>query len=453
MTRDDTRTGAAKTLRGRMLIVFSLLALFSDSRPSQAEAFPGGFLEPATSAKARRRLTRAQIQALLPQRGKFRFPAPYGTDAVRITNATDCGGKDCLNYVGYSYWRNMNNHVGSDTILIFLGMSPDRRGSGPTLFRYNKLTDAVTSAGPLFDPTSPFRYSSGEGWYFSATLPTKLYISDATRLYRYDVVTKALDVVFDIRSAEAVNVFGAERRIWQMHSSNDDRVHSATVRSASYEALGTLVYREDIRQYSYYPTAGDFDEAQIDKSGRWLVIKEQNNDRIVDIETGVETLLLDRDGAGGHSDLGYGYMVAADNWWNAPGAQRLWVFDESPLRGILVSHGTSWRAGAPDHISHANARPDLPPGRQYVVGSGVSRKNVARGNEIIAFRLDGSLDEILVIAPVMTKLGARGGGSEDARYPKGNVDVTGEYFLWTDNMAGNRLDAFIVKIPAHLLLN
>jgi hypothetical protein len=75
---------------------------------------------------------------------------------------------------------------------------------------------------------------------------------------------------------------------------------------------------------------------------------------------------------------------------------------------------------------------------------------VARANEIIAFRLDGSL-EVLVIAPVMTKLGARGGGDTYAKYPKGNVDVTGKYFIWTDNMAGARLDAFIVKIPSHLL--
>jgi hypothetical protein len=35
--------------------------------------------------------------------------------------------------------------------------------------------------------------------------------------------------------------------------------------------------------------------------------------------------------------------------------------------------------------------------------------------------------------------------------PKGNLDVTGRYFIWTSNTAGGRLDAFIVKIPSHLL--
>jgi hypothetical protein len=27
------------------------------------------------------------------------------------------------------------------------------------------------------------------------------------------------------------------------------------------------------------------------------------------------------------------------------------------------------------------------------------------------------------------------------------LDVTGRYFVWTTNLGGNRLDAFIVKIP------
>src|SRR4029434_1808593 len=34
-----------------------------------------------------------------------------------------------------------------------------------------------------------------------------------------------------------------------------------------------------------------------------------------------------------------------------------------------------------------------------------------------------------------------------AKRPKGNLDVTGRYFIWTTNLGGNRLDAFLVKIP------
>jgi len=241
-----------------------------------------------------------------------------------------------------------------------------------------------------------------------------------------------------------------------MHSSNDDRVHSATVRTAGYKDLGSIVYREDTRQFFYYSKTGDFDEAQIDKSGRWLVIKENVDgrfgvdNRIIDIDTGVERVLLDENGAGGHSDLGYGYMVAADNWYPLPSAQRLWNLAVHTLLGTLVHHGVSWKVEAPAHISHANARPDLPVEKQYVVASSANRKNAPRANEIIGFRLDSSLD-VLVIAPVMTNLKTRGGGDKYAKYPKGNVDVTGQYFIWSDNMASDRLDAFLVKVPAHLL--
>src|SRR5215813_9811325 len=74
-------------------------------------------------------------------------------------------------------------------------------------------------------------------------------------------------------------------------------------------------------------------------------------------------------------------------------------------------------------------------------------------DEIVCFSLDanrnadGSLD-VLVVGQVMTDLYASGGGSDDySKRPKGNLDVTGRYFIWTTNLGGNRLDAFLVKIP------
>src|SRR6185436_3533069 len=61
--------------------------------------------------------------------------------------------------------------------------------------------------------------------------------------------------------------------------------------------------------------------------------------------------------------------------------------------------------------------------------------------------LDGSLDT-LVVAPNLTDLNAPGGGGDDySKLPKGNIDITGEYFIWTANAGTNRLDAFIVRVP------
>jgi uncharacterized repeat protein (TIGR01451 family) len=427
---------------------------FTQTEPAaELASVPGGFLETATTGQVRPRLSASVLQTLLPARGAFTFPAPYGTRAARLTNASDCGGADCLHYVGYSYWRNINAHAGSNEMLIFLGLKRSGGGAGPSLFRYDKTTEQVTNLGPLFDAASGFSWHTGEGWYWSATQPTKLYIQDNARMLRYDVISKQFQTVFDV-SAQ----FGADKYIWQMHSSDDDRVHSATLRSnPSYEMLGCVVYREDIRQFLYYPKIGDFDECQIDKSGRYLVSKENVDGqydvemRVFDLQSGTERLVWDQNGAVGHSDMGHGYVVGADNWDNLPNAVKLWEFGRDPLAGQLVSHTTSWAASAPNHIAHGNARPGVSPAQQYACGSGASRADAPWANEIICFRLDGSL-QVLVVAPVMTDLDAAGGGDDYSKMPKGNLDVTGQYFIWTSNTGGGRLDAFVVKVPAQLLM-
>lgn len=441
------------------LCVGGIAATASSLEPIQAGAdsgFPGGFLEPAVSTAIRPRMIAAQIEAMLPQRGRFTFPPPYNTEAIRLTNAADCGGRDCVSYVGYSYWRTMNNHVGSETMLILVTLYRNRGGPGPTLFSYNKTTDVITKLGPLFGDDR-FGWSTGELWYFSATHPRTLYVNDGPRLLRYDVIAHRFETVFDVSTRP--ELFGHDRYIWQMHSSDDDRVHSATLKEQSTNReLGCFIYHQDRRQFSYYPTKGfGYDECQVDKSGRWLLIKEKvTNDRrtdvdnrIVDLDTGKETVLLDRDGAGGHSDNGYGYMVAADNWNHLPGAFRLWKFGQTPLQGPIVYRTDSWATSAPNHVSHTNARPGLPAEKQYVCGSGASKVNRPRTNEIFCFPLDGSM-RVLVVAPVMTDMDAPGGGDPYAKLPKGNLDVTGRYFIWTSNMGGARLDAFIVKVPEQL---
>jgi len=439
----------------RRLAVVAAMALALGAMaatPPAAQSAPGGFLESATATQIR-----PAVVPSLPARGKFTFPAPYNTVAARITTASDCNGSDCVNYVGYSYWRNTNNHVGSNTMLIVITLDRARGGGGPTLYSYDKLTDAVTKVGPLFDQADPLSWATGEGWYWSATRPNALYVPQWTKLSRYDVVSRQLETVFDVNAA-----FGPDRYIWQAHSSHDDRVHSATLRSSlTYEMLGCVVYREDTHAFSYFDATGDFDECQVDKSGRWLLIKENvdglhgEDNRIVDLDAGTETLFLDQQGAAGHSDNGHGYMVSEDNWSSAPGAVRVWTFGQplpgTPPQGQLVYRTTSWSLNI-GHVSHANARPGVPLAQQYACGGQAIRASLPRANEIVCFRLDGSL-QVLVVAPIMTDLDAAGGGPDDyAKLPKGNLDVSGQYFVWTSNAGGDRLDAFVVKVPSDLLV-
>ena len=433
-----------------------LAVMLSAASPLAAQTAPGGFVASASDNGLRATVTSGQAQAFVPQRGVFRFPAPYGTQGIRITNASDCNGGDCVDY-GYSYWNKINNHVGSDTMLIVVGLNRSRGGTGPTLFTFNKNTGDVRNAGPLFDANTSFGTATAEQWYFSASRASTLYLGEnGPRLLRYDVLSKTMETVFDVTT-----LLGGGKYLWQMHSSNDDRVHSATVKdSTTYRDLGCLVYREDTRQHFFFPPKGDYDECQIDKSGRWLVIKENvdgaynEDNRIIDIDTGSEQVLWDQNGAAGHSDMGYGYIVGEDDKWGGnPYGVRVWQFgpNMNSADGRLVYAMPSWNGPGVGHIAHGNAQPGLPLGQQMACSSNAGDASLSRTNEIVCYRLDGSL-QVLVVAPNMTDLNAPGGGADAySKRPKGNIDITGQYFLWTSNMGGNRADVFIVRVPTQLL--
>jgi hypothetical protein len=435
----------------------------------------GGLLEKAGSPALRARFTAEQIGQFLPvggATGAFTFPAPYNTNGVRLTNASVCeAGTDCLWYVGYSYWRNMNNHAGQSEMYIFLGTDPNRGGGGPMLLRYNKRSDAVENLGPLFAVGTPHYWSTGEGWYFSGTLPATLYtllIGD-TQLRRYDVVTKQFDPIpaLDLAMCPRPRVCPeAASYLIQAHSSDTDLVHSATVQDRDWRRLGCVVSRAG--RYAFYaPESGAaLDECHVDKSGGWLMLLETRAsgspiNRVVNLQTGRITVVEDADGALGHLDMGHGYAVGADNFDGRPNATIVVTF---PLRdatrpiGPVVHYNKRWDIAAANHIAHGNA--GIPStSASYACGSNASRV-ADMADEIVCFSLDpnrnadGSLD-VLVVGQVLTDLNASGGQDHDnddyEQLPKGNLDVTGRYFIWTTNLGGDRLDAFLVKIPAERL--
>ena len=434
----------------------------------------GGFLEKAGSQTYRGRFTRDQILGFLPAneaKGVFKFPAPYATTAVRLTNADDCGGTDCLAYVGYSYWRNTNNHVGRPQMLIFLGLDRSAGGPGPSLLSYDKSTDEVQNLGPLFPSTSTFSYATGEGWYFSGTQATKLYtylVGDSA-LWRYDVLSHQFEKTpaMDLKTCRRPTACPSNAAyIFQPHSSDDDSTHSATVQDQNFNGLGCIVYRSTWkRPFQFFPPPKgfDLDECHVDKSGNWLMLLEVNangsvQNRIVDLNRGTITTISDLNGSLGHLDMGYGYAVGADNFNDLPNATILLKFPVASTHrpvGPVVHYNKRWDIAAANHITHGNAVGNLPPESQYACGSNASRVP-DMADEIVCFSLnpnrnaDGTLD-VLVVGQVMTDLDATGGrdltGDDYTQLPKGNLDVTGRYFIWTSNMGGDRLDAFIVKVP------
>lgn len=420
------------------------------ARPSpETELFPGGFVTAASEDSVRPLLSREELETLLPPAGQgFQFPAPYNTEAVRLTDETDCAGTDCVRPVGYSYWRNINFHLCSQTLFLFLSLD-----DVPTLFRYHKGNGVLEKLNPLFEGTGLPLYHTGEGMYFSGRQENLVYVVRESRLYRVNVVTKRVTVVFDSN-----NWFPSGTLIWQTHSSDNDTVHSATLKNASTgEELGCLLYKESRGQWRFFQKVGLYDECQVDRSGRWLLIKEDMNgdevvdNRIINLGTEAETILSEVEGGVGHSDNGYQVVVGEDVWGELPGGVRLWRIDTTPFEDQLVYQAVDWPSDGATHISYTNARSDLPLSEQYACNSGAALTNsVPRANEIYCYRLDGSF-QVLVVAPVMTDMNTGGGGSPYHRLPKGNLDVSGRYFIWTTNHGGNRLDAFLVKIPSHLL--
>lgn len=438
-------------VRACLLVSLGWLPAATDSSAQTVNQFPGGILErQATNTRAR--WSPSYLQSFVPPtRGAFTFPAPYGTKAVRITDASDCGGADCVAYVGYSYWRNTNAHEAGNTMWIFIGLMASRGGSGPTLFQYDKTTDAITKVGPLFPSGSKFISNTGEGWYFSASRPNKLYINDGTKLLRYDVVSKQSDTIFDIGTR-----YGSNRYIWQMHSSNDDLVHSASVRDGSTgQTLGCVVYNETTASFSYFPRTQDLDECHIDKSGRYLLLLEQLDSHVllenivIDLQTGARQTVYN---AMGHHEMGFGYVIGGDGWNALPNAMISRSFAPTFIStGPVVFYNRNWSSSVLNHVSHLNARAGLPMSQQFACGSNADRSSTQ--NEIICTKLDTSYQQ-LVVAPVMTNLDAAGGccAGDYSKTPKGNLDITGRYFIWTTNLGGNRLDAFLVKVPSHLLV-
>ena len=435
----------------------------------------GGFFEKSGSPALRPRFTQAEITAFLPAggaRGAFNFPAPYNTTTVRLTNADDCAGQDCLWYAGYSYWRNINNHVASADMYVCLGTKTNHGGQGPILLRYNKVTDEVQNLGPLFQSNSPWHNATGEGWYFSATQPTTLYtyLVGFTQLRRYDILTRDFDPepAIDLDQCPKPGVCPVDAGyITQPHSSDDDLTHSATVQNDAWQRIGCLVVRGGA--YSYYaPASGYFiDECHVDKSGNWVVLLETTpegwrTNRVVDLQTGSVTSIQGVDGALGHLDMGHGYAVGADTYNPLANATILLTFPVTTTTrpiGPVLHYNKRWDLAAANHVAHGNAAPGVPPEDQYACGSNASRV-ADMADEIVCFSLDpernadGSRD-VLVVGQVLTNLNAVGGddgwGSDYSKLPKGNLDVTGRYFIWTSNVGGDRLDAFLLKIPSERL--
>jgi hypothetical protein len=268
--------------------------------------------------------------------------------SMRVIPVTDASSGEFLNR-GYSYWP-AAFVVGSHAY-VFVG----HKDLHPRFFDVDLINATVVPLGPRTGFTS-----EGEGMYWDDT--GHVYILDGSRLMRTSPLDQhAAEVVFDISEMPGIPA-GCD--LWQPHSSDDGRVHSATVRDAQhpeeggrYPYIGTVVYR--LGHKEFYPAVGKLDESQIDNTGRMLIIKETLDDglsnRIIDLATRQTQVLRKADGAVGHSDCGPMLLIGE---WSPPAGpehgQCVKLDLSQPLTpGRRMELFASWNVG---HISYRNGR-------------------------------------------------------------------------------------------------
>lgn len=227
----------------------------------------------------------------------------------------------------YSYWP----HVCAIGDVVY-ALTCSSQGH-PLFFRIDSNGD-IFRMGPLIG----YR-SEGEGWYFNAK--GEVYLIDGPRLRRVNPFNGNDEIIFDISGSFP------NHNLWQAHSSDDGTVHCATVRENSNEFnphIKTVICRRG--ELQYVPVFGKQDESHMTGNGRYCIIEEDDNNRIVDVETGREQLILDADGALSHIDCGPDYMVGEDNING-----RAWKIELPSLNRTELEQ--TWGMG---HVSVQNGR-------------------------------------------------------------------------------------------------
>jgi hypothetical protein len=225
----------------------------------------------------------------------------------------------------YSYWANA--WMMGDYAIVFAGHVDGRA----RFFQVDLQDGRVTPLGMRIK----YAASTTEGWYWDRN--GHISLCDGPRLCRINpfILHDAGEILVDISTSHP----GC--RLWQAHSSDDGLVHSATVERITsdgpYERIGTLLIASN-EQTTFFPAMGALDESQVTRDGAYLVIKENEDNRIVTVATGEERIIPDAAGAVGHSDCGDAIMVGEDNQL---GACVLWDLPTLTKRPLF----STWNMG------------------------------------------------------------------------------------------------------------
>ena len=367
----------------------------------------------------RRILTEAAAPVLPKAGGTFIDPA-FGTTIMRVTDESD--GSQCNNF--YSYWPTFN----LDSTRFFLVCD-----NTPKLYRFDPNSFQIVSKTP-FDRLPGGGFISAEDAIWSGSNSNILYGYNELKLYAYDIAAKTFALVKDFGYELPPGYLG------QMSKSLDDNVFAFTRKDKSYKPVGYIVWRRDQNRILRNVELGNFDEVQVDKSGRYVAVKAKFdrtvNVQVVDLQTGKTESLTNPapDFSPGHSDNGRAIVVGYDNWNN-----------QYTVRSLATPHQFKTVIALGNDWSQANHVSMLADNEGWCV---ISNYTVSNGgtagpfrNEIFQVSTDGSQR--------VRRLAHHHSVYRDYwDTPRANISRDGRFVAFTSNWGSTtRRDVFLIKVP------
>ncbi len=200
----------------------------------------------------------------LSQAGASALDPVFGRRLIRLTDAALCPSS--ANHA-YSYWAALN--VDNTRLLA-------NCASVPTIFQVDLANGTVVSLGAAFQAVQ--MWWEGTIWSRSAaTLAYGIYGSTSNaRLLVYDFGNHTYTVLKDLKlDSRFTGVWGTSNYLWQLSADTAQTRFAATVRQSGGTEVGGVVWDRSTDQVWNYrlPSGEALDEVQIDRTGRYLVIK------------------------------------------------------------------------------------------------------------------------------------------------------------------------------------
>ena len=357
----------------------------------------------------------------LPSAGGTFVDPTFGTTILRVTDEHD--GQSNFNY--YSYWPTFN----LDDTKFFIACD-----NNPMLYRFDPNGFRIISKGPLFDQTLPGGgYMSTEDAEWSGTNANVLYGYYGLKLWAFDVSARTYTLIKDFTGLVPAGFLG------QMSRSLDDNMFAFTLKNASYAPTGYMVWQRDQNRVVRTASVSNFDEVELDKTGRYLVVKAEFGGGVdfqsIDLQTGNVQGLTDPapDYSPGHSDNGHQMVVGQDNWNNQFTIRNLATPHQFQT---VISFGNDW--------SQANHLSLLADNESWCVISNYTAGSAPVGpfrQEIFQASTDGTQS--------VRRLAHHHSVYRDYwDTPRADISRDGRFVAFTSNWGSTtRRDVFIIRVP------